>query len=159
MKKVTFKKIVVFHSIFLLMLVFLIVVRVTSTDRVNAQKLVRRVLRPFLSGNRTKVVVLFFKDGEIERRKELPQGESVVRKMSSIVYSQVKRKAEPGEARALGGDQVQVKLDNKKQRCIVAFPRGEDGYRIVKLSGPRLPNSPAFALTRKGQREIAQLFD
>jgi len=110
------KKIRTFMLIFLSLSLLVFIVNVASTERVNAKKSVRQMLKAFTNDGKTEVKVLYYEQGKLIKETPIKDNKAFLRTLSRSIYNNVIKKTEEAELMNDLRNFVRVELQNKESK-------------------------------------------
>ena len=153
------KKFRTFALIFLAFLIYSVVLHFLATDRVNARKSIKLLLRPLLTDSSTEVTVEYYKGGKLYERKDIQDNQGSVRLLSKYLSKYVIEGSKIDKLPCNKSNLIRVKLEGSESKCILDFPTTEHACRICIFKDVIYGHARKYKLTKRGGREICLILE
>jgi len=149
------KKIRTFMLIFLSLSLLVFIVNVASTERVNAKKSVRQMLKAFTNDGKTEVKVLYYEQGKLIKETPIKDNKAFLRTLSRSIYNNVIKKTEEAELMNDLRNFVRVELQNKESKYLIDFFNDNEKHTRMTIADAIYGKSSLFILSKKDSNIMA----
>lgn len=149
------KKLRIFLSVFLGLLILVGVVRYLSEEKINAKKSMKLILEDFKIADSTKIDVFYYRDGELVKQIDLEEDSiSFLRLFHKIMTTYVYSSDFLEDSKPIYSSYDRVKLANKDVTCQIDFPIDESPYEVAVIEYVNQSGGGIFHLSKNGSEKI-----
>lgn len=141
--------------IFLSLSLLVFIVNVASTERVNAKKSVRQMLKAFTNDGKTEVKVLYYEQGKLIKETPIKDNKAFLRTLSRSIYNNVIKKTEEAELMNDLRNFVRVELQNKESKYLIDFFNDNEKHTRMTIADAIYGKSSLFILSKKDSNIMA----